>query len=142
MMCLMCCGCDEPADGAQRLEPLATFLTNGGEVASSYLLYTYEPGTTTAKATYKEVALTNAHTNPVILNYAGRPAGDVPMFFTGSIKYVLKTADGGLIYSVDNYSGSGALADNVYYYLSSYDDLDAARDAVNALAGDPDVTLL
>jgi len=122
-----------PSYAAQRLEPLATFFTNSGAVASSYLLYTYKPGTTTKKATYSDYNLATEHDNPIVLNYAGRPAGDAPIYFTGAIKYVLKNAGGGLIYTVDNYSNSANI--NTYFYMSDYDHINDLDDACNAYTG-------
>jgi len=123
---------------AQRLEPLATWLDGNGDPGSSYQLFVYKNRTTTKITTYKDPALTTPHTNPIILNSSGRPAGDFPIYFTGAVTMVYANSTDSdpptsELYTVNDYSGSGALADNLYYYVSSYADLAAAVTAVNAL---------
>lgn len=47
------------------------FLTDDGLPAEGYQLFSYEAGTTTKLATYSDVALTSANTNPIVLDSAG-----------------------------------------------------------------------
>jgi len=47
------------------------FFTDAGLVASGYKLFSYEAGTTTKLATYSDVDLTTANTNPIVLDSAG-----------------------------------------------------------------------
>jgi hypothetical protein len=72
-----------------------------GKPLAGGLLYTYEPGTTANKATYQDKAKTVAHANPIVLDADGRPPG--PIYWDGAYKYVLRTSDGALVYSQDDY---------------------------------------
>ena len=55
----------------------AQFLDNNGNVLSGGKIYTYEAGTTTPLATYTSSSGNTAHTNPIVLDAAGRvPARD------------------------------------------------------------------
>ena len=47
------------------------FLTDDGLPAEGYQLFSYEAGTTTKLATYSDVNLTSANTNPIVLDSAG-----------------------------------------------------------------------
>ena len=72
----------------------AQFFTNAGAPAASHLLYTYQSGTTTDKATYTNSLGTVANANPIVLNSAGRCA----IWMTpGAYTLVLKTAAGVLV---------------------------------------------
>lgn len=62
-------------------------------------LYTYAAGTTTPLATYVDHNGVTQNTNPVILDSNGE--ADVWLPDTTSYKYVLKTADDVLLYTVD-----------------------------------------
>lgn len=66
------------------------FFDANGDPLSGGKLYTYDTGTTNAKTTYSDSALSTANANPIILDAAGVP-GDI--FFTGTAKFVLKDAD-------------------------------------------------
>jgi hypothetical protein len=48
------------------------YFTNTGQVAAGYKLFTYAAGTTNKLATYTDIGLTAANTNPIILDSAGR----------------------------------------------------------------------
>ena len=50
----------------------AQFLDDSGNVLTGGKIYTYSAGTTTPLATYTSNLGTSAHTNPIILNAAGR----------------------------------------------------------------------
>ena len=67
------------------------YLDNNGDPLSAGLLYFYETGTTTAKATYSDSDETIANANPVQLDAYGRQ-GDI--FFSGLAKVILKTSAG------------------------------------------------
>lgn len=86
---------------------------NNGDPLSGGLVYTYAAGTLIAKATYPTVAdataLTNANTNPVVLNSRGEAA----IVLNGSTKVILKTSSGTTIYTFDALdSGSGTIFDS------------------------------
>lgn len=77
------------------------YFTNSGAVLTGGKLHTYEPGTTTDKAAYPTQndadANTNAHTNPIVLDSAGR----AQVWLDGQYKLVLKDSAGTTIWTVD-----------------------------------------
>jgi len=84
------------------------FFNNDGAVLSGGKLYTYAAGTTTPKTTYTTSAGNIAHSNPIILNSAGRvPTGEI-WLTVSTYKFVLNTSDDVLIATYDNISGIGA----------------------------------
>ena len=84
------------------------FFNNDGTVLSGGKLYTYAAGTTTPKATYTTSAGNIAHTNPIVLNSAGRVPGGEIWLTVAQYKSVLNTSDDVLIATYDNISGIGA----------------------------------
>ena len=50
------------------------FFDNNGNPLSGGKLYTYAAGTTTPKTTYTSITGLTAHTNPIVLDSAGRVA--------------------------------------------------------------------
>ena len=85
-----------------RFGTIEQYLDSNGDPLVSGLMYFYEPGTTTPQDTYSDAALTTANTNPVVLSADGRQPD---IFFDGSIKCVIKDADGVTIETVDPVSG-------------------------------------
>lgn len=83
----------------------AQFFTNSGVPLTGGLLYTYAAGTTTPLTSYTTSAGTVAHTNPIILDSAGRvPSGEI--WLSGvSYKFVLYTSANVLIGTYDNVGG-------------------------------------
>ena len=82
------------------------FLDNSGNPLSGGKLYTYIAVTTTDAATYTSSAATQAHTNPIILDSAGRvPSGEIWLTDNISYKFVLKTSADVLIGTYDNING-------------------------------------
>jgi hypothetical protein len=73
-----------------------------GSPASGWKIYTYEPGTTTAKATYTTSAGTVANANPVVLD----ARGEADIWWDGLYKVVVKDENDVTIYTVDNH-GTG-----------------------------------
>ena len=89
----------------------AQFFTDTGAVLTGGKLYTYAAGTTTPQTTYTTSLGTTAHTNPVVLDAAGRvPDSGEIWLDNASYKFVLKTSADVLIDSWDNISGIGASA--------------------------------
>jgi hypothetical protein len=88
----------------------AQFFTNSGSPLAGGKLYTYVAGTTTPQVTYTSSSGVTAHTNPIILNSAGRvPTGEI--WLTASpYKFLLKDSTDVLIATYDNISGTGAAA--------------------------------
>jgi hypothetical protein len=86
----------------------AQFFNNSGVILSGGKLYSYAAGTTTPKATYTSSSGVTAHTNPIILDSAGRVPGGEIWLTSGPYKFVLNTSTDVLIATYDNVSGVGA----------------------------------
>jgi hypothetical protein len=86
----------------------AQFFTNSGVILSGGKLYSYAAGTTTPKATYTSSSGVTAHTNPIILDSAGRVPGGEIWLTAGPYKFALNTSADVLIATYDNVSGIGA----------------------------------
>lgn len=86
----------------------AQFFDNNGDPLSGGKIYTYGAGTTTPKASYTTSAGNVAHTNPIILDAAGRvPSGGEIWLTQGeSYKFVIQTSDSILLGTYDYISGS------------------------------------
>jgi hypothetical protein len=86
----------------------AQFFNNSGVILSGGKLYTYAAGTTTPQVTYTSSSGGTNHTNPIILDSAGRvPGGEIWLNAT-PYKFVLKDSSDVLIATYDNVSGIGA----------------------------------
>ena len=88
----------------------AQFFTNSGVILSGGKLYSYAAGTTTPKATFTSSSGNTNHTNPIILDSAGRVPGGEIWLSASPYKFVLNTATDVLIATYDNISGVGAAA--------------------------------
>ena len=84
------------------------FFNNSGVILSGGKLYTYAAGTTTPKTTYTSSSGSTAHTNPIILDSAGRVPGGEIWLLTPPYKFILYTSTDVLIATYDNISGIGA----------------------------------
>ena len=87
--------------------PYHQFFDGNGDPLSGGLLFTYSAGTTTAYAAYTSAALSSAHTNPIVMDSAGRPPS--PIFLqAASYKFVLcpagDTGASSPIWTADNVS--------------------------------------
>lgn len=83
------------------------FFDNNGSPLSGGKIYSYEAGTTTPLATYTSVAGTVAHTNPIILDSAGRvPSGGEIWIALRLYKFTLKTSSDVTIATYDNVGSS------------------------------------
>lgn len=105
----------------------AQFLNNNGTILSGGKVYTYAAGTTTPSPTYTTFDGLTPHTNPIILDSAGRvPSGQLWLLSNSAYKFVLETSTGVLIATYDNItaevdssgvsfiqSGTGAVETNV-----------------------------
>jgi len=85
------------------------FFTDSGVILSGGKLYTYAAGTTTPKTSYTSSNGNTAHTNPIILNSAGRVPGGEIWLATSPYKFALYTSTDVLIATYDNISGVGAV---------------------------------
>ncbi|WJZ48168.1 pectate lyase superfamily protein [Phage DSL-LC05] len=95
---------------AVSLSPVAgagwQFFDNNGNPLSGGKLFTYAAGTTTNQATYTSSSGNTAHTNPIVLDSAGRVSGGEVWLTNGQrYKFVLKTSAEVQLWSADNVSG-------------------------------------
>jgi hypothetical protein len=82
------------------------FFDNNGVILSGGKLYTYAAGTTMPQTTYTSVSGLTAHTNPIILNSAGRVAtGEIWVTVGETYKFVLKTSADVTLVTWDNITG-------------------------------------
>lgn len=82
---------------------------SGGFVPGvGYKLYTYEPGTTTAKATYQDSAGASSNTNPVVFD----SRGEADIWFNGTYDLKLTTDTDVLIWTLSDF---GAGEDTINY---------------------------
>jgi parallel beta-helix repeat protein len=86
----------------------AQFFDNNGNVLSGGKIYTYQAGTTTPLATYTTNSGSAFHTNPIILDAAGRvpSGGEIWLQLGIGYKFVLKTSTEVLIATYDNIPSS------------------------------------
>lgn len=75
---------------------------------SGGLIYTYEPGTSTAKPTYSDSDGTVSNENPVELD----SRGEASIYLDGSYKIVVKDSDDVTVYTVDNFTGAAGFPVN------------------------------
>lgn len=86
----------------------AQFFDNNGNVLSGGKIYTYQAGTTTPLATYTTNSESAFHTNPIILDSAGRvpSGGEIWLQLGVGYKFVLTTSTDVLIATYDNIPSS------------------------------------
>ena len=88
----------------------AQFFDNNGVILSGGKLYTYAAGTTTPQATFTSSSGGTAHTNPIILDSAGRvPSGEIWLTNNLVYKFLLRNASDVLIGTYDNISGISSI---------------------------------
>jgi len=96
----------------------AQFFTNTGVPLSGGKIYTYAAGTTTPKATYTTKSGNVQHSNPIILDSAGRvPTGEIWLDFLGSYKFAIYDKDNVIVGTYDNITGLYGL--NVQNYTGT-----------------------
>lgn len=82
------------------------FFDNNGVILSGGKLYSYAAGTTTHQTTYTSATGSTAHTNPIILDSAGRVAtGEIWLTAGSNYKFVLYTSTNVLLATWDNITG-------------------------------------
>lgn len=84
----------------------AQFFDNSGAPLSGGKIYTYQAGTTTPLATYTSSVGNIAHTNPIVLDSAGRVPGGEIWVALQLYKFVLKTSADVTIATYDNVGSS------------------------------------
>ncbi|CAB4134391.1 hypothetical protein UFOVP266_55 [uncultured Caudovirales phage] len=91
------------------LSPLAgagwQFFDNSGVPLTGGLLYTYAAGTTTPQTTYSDSTGATPNANPIVLDSAGRVAGEVWLTTGVNYKFVLQTSTGTTLWTNDNIAG-------------------------------------
>ena len=84
----------------------AQFFDNSGNILSGGKIYTYAAGTTTPQTTYTSSSGSTAHTNPIILDSAGRvPGGEIWLTDSLSYKFTIQNSTNVLIVTLDNIYG-------------------------------------
>ena len=86
----------------------AQFFNNSGVILSGGKLYTYAAGSTNPQTTYTSSSGDTNHTNPIVLDSAGRVPGGEIWLAPAPYKFVLNTSADVLIATYDNVSGIGA----------------------------------
>lgn len=83
------------------------FFDNSGNVLTGGKLYTYLAGTTTPAVTYTTNSGVAAHSNPIILDAAGRVSSSGEIWLTAGVQYkfVLTDTNNVQLWTVDNLSG-------------------------------------
>lgn len=89
----------------------AQFFDNSGNPLTGGLLYTYDAGTTTPRASYTSLSGGTPNTNPIVLDAAGRTPSEIWLTNGVLYKFVLKTSDGVLLGTYDNISSQGYYTD-------------------------------
>lgn len=93
------------------------FFDNNGDPLTGGKIFTYAAGTTTPQVTYTSSTSSAQHTNPIILDAAGRvPGGEMWLTDGLSYKFVIKTSADTQIGTYDNIVGINASSIN---YTSS-----------------------
>ena len=82
------------------------FFDNNGNVLTGGKLWSYQAGTTTPQTTYTSASGATAHTNPIVLDSAGRVAtGEIWVTAGQNYKFVLMTSANVTIATWDNITG-------------------------------------
>lgn len=88
----------------------AQLFDNNGVPLAGGLIYTYAAGTTTPAITYTSNSGLTPHSNPIVLDAAGRvPGGEIWLTLGTNYKFLVKTSVGVQIASYDNVSSNGIL---------------------------------
>jgi len=85
------------------------FFSNAGVPLSGGFIYTYEAGTNTPLATYTTSGGNIAHSNPIVLDSAGRVPSEIWLELSTPYKFVLKDSAGITIGTYDNLIGVGGI---------------------------------
>ncbi len=119
-------------------------LDDNGDPLSGGKVNTYVPGTTTAKTTYSDLALSSPNANPVILD----ARGEADIYFSGEIKIVLTDSDDTSVWTFDNLQGVSQVNQNRYYVDSTEADQGVAgggrslKDIVDDIGGSKQATVV
>lgn len=91
------------------------FFTDSGIPLSGGLIYTYQAGTTTPQAAYTSISGATAHTNPIILDSAGRVPAEIWLTDGVAYKFILKDSNDVLIGTYDNIPGQNTFVGDVSF---------------------------
>ena len=83
----------------------AQFFDNNGDVLSGGKIYTYDAGTTTPKTTYTSEDGSDANSNPIILDSAGRLPEDMWLEQAGVYRFILTDSNDVQLGAYDNIPG-------------------------------------
>lgn len=85
----------------------AQLFDNNGLPLNGGKIYSYQAGTSTPLATYTSVSGAVSHTNPIVLDSAGRvPGGEIWLDYSKKYKFIVKTSAEVLLATYDNVGGS------------------------------------
>lgn len=102
----------------------AQFFDENGAPLSGGLIYTYQAGTTTPTAVYTSNLGSTAHTNPIVLDSAGRVPNGGEIWLTNLVdyKFIVKTSTGVTQGTYDNVPGNGSgIYESVFTRLAQAD---------------------
>lgn len=83
----------------------AQFFDDNGTPLTGGLVYTYSAGTTTPATTYTDSTGANAHSNPIVLDAAGRTPSEIWVDGGLVYKFIVKTSTDTLVGTYDNIPG-------------------------------------
>ena len=81
------------------------FFDNNGVPLAGGLIYTYQAGSSTPLATYQDNAGTIANANPIVLDSAGRVPNEIWLLNGYSYKFIITSASGTSLITLDNLYG-------------------------------------
>jgi hypothetical protein len=81
------------------------FFDNNGVPLVGGLIYTYQAGSSTPLATYQDNAGTIANANPIVLDSAGRVPNEIWLLNGYSYKFIITSASGTSLITLDNLYG-------------------------------------
>lgn len=114
------------------IPPFMAFLdANGAPLDSGTLQFNVAGDPSTAKATYSDIALSTANTNPIVLGSDGKPA--VEVFGSGDYRMIVKDSSGSTLGTFDYLAGT---LDDVLIAANDLSDLANAATARTNLGVD------
>jgi hypothetical protein len=81
------------------------FFDNNGVPLAGGLIYTYQAGSSTPLATYQDNAGTIANANPIVLDSSGRVPNEIWLLNGYSYKFIITSASGTSLITLDNLYG-------------------------------------
>ena len=81
------------------------FFDNNGVPLSGGLIYTYQAGSSTPLVTYTDNGGTTANANPIVLDSSGRVPNEIWLLNGYSYKFIIQSASGASLISLDNLYG-------------------------------------